>query len=113
MSGYPIPFEFSLSKRLMLTLAVIALVHLAPVHQSIAVDDTLSSGNKNQMMIYGIVTRALLYADDGDRSELFHIDGGVENTRIGWIAQGRLNEDVTAGAQIEMDVPLSNAAGDV
>ncbi|MEE9316915.1 MAG: porin [Rhodospirillales bacterium] len=78
-----------------------------------AADDTLSSGNQNQLMIYGMVTRALLFADDGDRRNLFHIDGGVENSRLGWIAEGQLNEDITAGAQVEMDIPLSNAAGDV
>ena len=65
------------------------------------------------MMIYGIVTRAFLYTDDGNRSELFHVDGGVENTRLGWIPQGRLNEDITAGAHIEFDGQLSNAAGDL
>ena len=62
-----------------------ALVNLATVNKGRAADDTLSSGNKNQMMIYGIVTRAFLYTDDGNRSELFHVDGGVENTRLGWI----------------------------
>ena len=98
MYGHRNPFEFRLSTRLMY-----ALVNLAPVNKGRAADDTLSSGNKNQMMIYGIVTRAFLYTDDGNRSELFHVDGGVENTRLGWIAQGRLNEDITAGAHIELD----------
>ena len=78
-----------------------------------AADNTISSGNKNQLFMYGMVTRALLFADDGDRHNLFHIDGGVENSRLGWIAEGRLNDDITAGAHVEMDIPLSNAAGDV
>ena len=72
MYGHRNPFEFRLSTRLMY-----ALVNLAPVNKGRAADDTLSSGNKNQMMIYGIVTRAFLYTDDGNRSELFHVDGGV------------------------------------
>ena len=109
MFGYLIPFELRLSTRLILAAAMVALVNIMPVQEGRAADDTLSSGNKNQLMIYGIVTRALLYADDGDRSELFHVDGGVENTRLGWIAQGRLNEDITAGAHIELDVQLSNS----
>ena len=108
MYGHRNPFEFRLSTRLMY-----ALVNLATVNKGRAADDTLSSGNKNQMMIYGIVTRAFLYTDDGNRSELFHVDGGVENTRFGWIPQGRLNEDITAGAHIELDAQLSNAAGDL
>lgn len=113
MYGYRIPFEFPLSTRLMFAAAMFALVNLAPVNKGRAADDTLSSGNKNQMMIYGIVMRAFLYADDGHRSELFHVDGGVENTCLGWIAQGRLNEDITAGAHIELDAQISNAAGDL
>ena len=96
MYGHRKPFKFRLSTRLMY-----ALVNLAPVNKGRAADDTLSSGNKNQMMIYGIVTRAFLYADDGNRSEMFHVDGGVENTRLSWIAQGRLNEDITAGAHLD------------
>ena len=83
------------------------------VSPAVAADDTFSSGNNNQLMIYGMVTRTLLFADDGDRHQLFHVDGGVENTRLGWIAQGRLNEDMTAEGHIELDAPLSNAAGDV
>ena len=78
-----------------------------------AADDTFSSGNKNQLIMYGIVTRTLLFADDGDRHQLFHVDGGVENTRIGWIARGALNKDITVEGHIEGDIRLSNAAGDV
>ena len=113
MYGHRNPFEFRLSTRLMFAAAMLPLVNLAPVNKGRAADDTLSRGNKNQMMIYGIVTRAFLYADDGNRSELFHVDGGVENTCLSWIAQGRLNEDITAGAHIELDAQLSNAAGDL
>jgi len=54
-----------------------------------------------------------LYADDGDRHQLFNIDGGVENTRIGWLARGQLDKDLYVLGHIEMDAPLSNAAGDV
>ena len=50
------------------------------VSPAVAADDTFSSGNNNQLIIYGMVTRTLLFADDGDRHQLFHVDGGVENT---------------------------------
>ena len=63
MYGHRNPFEFRLSTRLMFAVAMFALVNLAPVNKGRAADDTLSSGNKNQMMIYGIVTRAFLYTD--------------------------------------------------
>jgi hypothetical protein len=74
---------------------------------------TIATANKNQVVFYGIVTRALLYGDDGDRHQLFNVDGGVENTRIGWIATGKLNENVTIIGHVELDAPLSNPAGNV
>ena len=52
-------------------------------------------------------------ASRGGGTEVLHIHSGVEDTSIGRIAQGRLNEDVTDGANIELDVQLSTAAGDV
>jgi len=73
----------------------------------------ISNGNKNQVVVYGIVTRALLYADDGDRHHLLNVDGGVENTRVGWIATGNLNENVTVIGHIEYNVGLSNPVGSV
>lgn len=73
----------------------------------------ISGGNKNQVVMYGIVTRTLLYADDGDRHHLFNVDGGVENTRVGWIASGALNENVTVIGHVEMNAPLSNPANAV
>ena len=73
----------------------------------------IAGGNKNQLMMYGIVTRALLYADDGDNSQLFNVDGSVENTRVGWIASGALNENVKVIGHVEMDTPLSNPANSV
>jgi len=82
----------------------------APVAPSVnAADDTLSSGNKNKLKISGYVARAIYYADDGFSDAVFLTDGSTSRTRVRWIASGTLNENVTAGAMIEMDVPLSNA----
>jgi len=82
----------------------------APVAPSAnAADDTLSSGNKNSLKISGYVARAILYADDGTSDAVFLTDGSTSRTRVRWIAKGTLTENVTAGAMIEMVVPLSNA----
>ncbi|MCH7936952.1 MAG: hypothetical protein IH994_07665 [Proteobacteria bacterium] len=81
----------------------------APVAPSVnAADDTLSSGNKNSLKISGYVSKALSYADDGFSDALFITDGSTSRSRIRWVAKGTLNENVTAGAMIEMDIPLSN-----
>jgi len=73
-----------------------------------AADDTLKSGNKNSLTISGYVAKSLMYADDGYSDSLFITDGSTSRSRVRWVAKGTLNENVTAGAMIEMDIPLSN-----
>ena len=74
-----------------------------------AVADVKPQGKMN-VEIYGIITRALLYADDGEQSQLFHVDGGPENTRLGFAVSGQMTENWMVGGTMEYDVGLSNAA---
>jgi hypothetical protein len=76
-----------------------------------AADDTLKSGNKNILTISGQVVRALWYGDDGQHEQLFNTSGATTNSRVRWVVSGTINEDVTAGALIEMDIPDSQAMG--
>jgi len=97
------------------SVAVAALFAIAaPVAPSVnAADDTFSTGNKNMLKFSGYVSRSLWYADDGYSEGVFNSDGvapGAES-RIRWVAKGTLNESVTAGATIEMELPLSNKEG--
>jgi predicted porin len=69
----------------------------------------IASGNKNSLVISGYVAKSLWYMDDGEKNETFITDGSTSRTRVRWVATGTLNENVTAGATIEMDIPLSNA----
>jgi len=73
-----------------------------------AADDTLSSGNKNKLTVSGQVVRAIFHADDGVSEKTFQSAGHWTNSRVRWVASGKLNENVTAGATIEMNIPLSN-----
>jgi hypothetical protein len=73
----------------------------------------IANGNNNQLVMYGIVTRALLYADDGGQHQLLNVDGSVENTRIGFIASGAVNADTNVIGHVEMNTPLSNPVGNV
>jgi len=113
MSRFHIPLKFFRKKRLLFAAAIFAFFSLALAPEIQAANDAIKNSNQNQLTIYGIVTRALLYAEDGERSQLFQVDGSVENTRFGWIADGRLTPDITVQGHIEMDAPLSNAAGDI
>jgi hypothetical protein len=84
----------------------------APVAPSAnAADDTLKSGNKNSLTMSGYVARSIMYADDGFSDSVFLTDGSTSETRVRWVAKGTLNENVTAGAMIEMELPHSNDQG--
>ena len=86
----------------------------APVAPSVnAADDTFSSGNKNSLKISGYVARAIWYANDSESDSVFLTDGSTSRTRVRWTANGTLNENVTAGALIEMVVPLSTQRNSV
>ena len=58
----------------------------------------------------GIITRALLYADDGDKHQLFNVDGGSENTRLGFALSGQLTETIGVVGTLENNLALSNLA---
>jgi len=92
------------------TVAVAALFAVAaPVAN--AADDTLKSGNKNSLAISGQVVRAIFHADNGVSSKTFQGGGNWTSSRVRWVASGKLNENVTVGATIEMNIPLSQASG--
>ncbi len=73
-----------------------------------AADDTFKTGNKNSVTMSGYVTKTLQYADDGSEEQLFITDGGTSESRIRWIAKGTVNESVSMGAMIELEIPASN-----
>jgi len=92
------------------TVAVAALYAIAaPV--AVVADDTLSSGNKNSLKISGQVSRAVSIMDDGISSKTAFTDGNWTNSRIRWVANGKVNADVSMGATIEMNIPKSNDDG--
>jgi len=86
----------------------------APVAPSVnAADDTLKSGNKNNLTMSGFVSRALWYANDQQSDSVFNTDGSSATSRIRWVANGTLNENVTSGTTIELTLPLSNPQGNM
>jgi hypothetical protein len=92
------------------SVAVAALFAVAaPVAN--AADDTLKSGNKNNLTVSGQVVRAIFHADDGTSEKTFQGGGNWTASRVRWIASGKVNENVTVGANIEMNIPISNVTG--
>ncbi len=65
-----------------------------------------------KLSISGQVNRGVLFADNGDDSEVFHVDNDNSSTRIRFIGQGQLTEDFSVGTQIEVQFE-SNSTADI
>jgi len=70
------------------------------------------NANTIELKISGQVNRAVLWADNGDDDEVFYTDNDNSGTRFRFVATGRLNDDVTAGATIELQFE-SNSSTDI
>ncbi len=77
-----------------------------------AADDTFKSGTKASLTMSGQVNRAVLFADDGTDSEVFHVDNDNSSTRIRWVGKGKVTENFSVGMTIEVQLE-SNSTADV
>ena len=71
----------------------------------------VSSGNDRvSLTLSGQVNRALLWADDGTNSRVFHVDNDNSSTRIRMDGKGRLNQDIGIGSQIEVQFESNSSS---
>ena len=77
-----------------------------------AADDTFKTGSKASLTMSGQVNRAVLFADDGTDSEVFHVDNDNSSTRIRWVGKGKVTENFSMGMLIEVQLE-SNSTADV
>ena len=70
------------------------------------------NANTIELKISGQVNRSILWGDNGDNDEIFYTDSDNSGTRFRFVATGRLNDDVTAGATIELQFE-SNSSTDI
>jgi len=71
-----------------------------------------SGGDKVALKLYGQVNRGLLYIDDGNTQEVFHVDNDHSSTRIGLTGDVQATENLNIGAKIEVQME-SNSTGNV
>jgi len=76
-----------------------------------AADDTFASGQKTKLVMSGFITRAIWHADDGVSEKTFFTGAPASDSRIRWVASGTLNDNVTAGATVEMGMPATSTEG--
>ncbi|HEU0259954.1 MAG TPA: porin [Burkholderiales bacterium] len=55
------------------------------------------------VQLYGQVSRALMYADDGTQKKWFHVDNEASGTRLGATGTGTVMPGLRAGFRIEFD----------
>ena len=56
------------------------------------------------VQVYGQVSRALLFADDGAQSKWFHVDNEASGTRFGFTGTGQAMPGLRYGFRIELDL---------
>jgi hypothetical protein len=57
-----------------------------------------------QVQLYGQVSRALMFADDGHQSKWFHVDAQPSSTRFGLNASAQATPGLRVGARIETEM---------
>jgi len=69
------------------------------------------NANTIKLKVSGQVNKSILYADNGPNDEIFvGTDNDNTGTRFRFVASGRLNDDITAGATIELQYESNTTA---
>ncbi len=73
--------------------------------QTAAPVPVVTSGNdKIKLAISGQINRAVVVANDGYNSTLYHVDNTASNSRIRFVGTAKANEDLSIGTRIEIAV---------
>ena len=75
-----------------------------------AADDSFKSGNKNALKMSGQVNRAVMWVDNGDESEFFHVDNDNSSTRIRWVGKASVTDNVDVGLLWETQFESNSTA---
>jgi predicted porin len=75
---------------------------------------TVRKGNRRvSLTLSGQVSRQLMYWDDGDTSDLYSVDNGLNTSRFRFTGSARINPDVQAGFMMEMDIRIGARSNQV
>ncbi len=102
----------NLKKTLMVGAAGAALFAFAAPVATTAEAGSIKNGNATDLTVYGQVNRNMMFYNDGEETGYRHQDGDNGSTRFGLKASGKVNESVTVGARLEMEMQ-SNDPGSI
>lgn len=84
-----------------------------PTEKLPTLQDMIKPGSdKVGVQIYGQVNRGVLYVDDGNDSEFYHVDNDNSSTRLGINAKSKTGGDLEVGAKFEVQFE-SNSSSEV
>jgi hypothetical protein len=69
---------------------------------------SIKNGNATDLKVYGQVNRNMMFYNDGEESGYRHQDGDNGSTRFGLAASGKVNESVSMGAKLEVELQSNN-----
>jgi hypothetical protein len=58
---------------------------------------------KVDVTLYGQVSKAVMFADDGNDDDVFFVDNAISGTRLGVTAKSKLNDEFAVGGQLEFE----------
>lgn len=64
---------------------------------------------KVDVTLYGQVSKAVMWADDGYDDDIFFVDNAISGTRLGVTAKSKLNDEFSVGGQLEFEWTPNNS----
>jgi hypothetical protein len=64
---------------------------------------------KVDVTLYGQVSKAVMFADDGYTDDVFFVDNAISGTRLGVKAKSKLNEEFSVGGELEFEWTQNNS----
>ncbi len=87
-------------------------IHAADVLVSSPLPVQAPSTSTIKLKVSGWLNRAILFADNGEDNDVFYVDNDNTASRFRFVATGQLNDDIKAGATIELQFE-SNSTFDI
>ena len=69
-----------------------------------------SGQERIKLTVSGQVNRGVLITDDGDESDIFHVDNDNSSTRVRFVGKGRVSDDFSIGTQMEVQFESNSTA---
>lgn len=87
--------------------------HLSVASALVTAGLLVAAGNAQALdaEISGHVNRAVMFADDGERNEVFFVDGEPSNTRFRFVGSEEILPGIEAGVKWEMEFVSQNSSG--